>query len=86
VERFARTQSGEAAWLNRATEADLERPLQNALIPGGRCSIAQAFMQVCLHSHGHRAQAAMLLRRHGGALPATDFIAWLPTRLEAVWV
>jgi uncharacterized damage-inducible protein DinB len=37
-------------------------------------------MQVCLHSHGHRAQAAKMLRRLGGEPPATDFILWLANR------
>ena len=77
VERYARTQSQEAAWLGAATAADLERRLESPLIPNGECSVAQAFMQVCLHSHGHRAQAATLLRRHGSTPPATDFILWL---------
>jgi len=80
AERYAGTQAAEAAWLERATEADLDRTLTNELIPGGVCSVAQAFMQVCLHSHGHRAQAAALLRRHGGTPPGTEFIAWLATR------
>lgn len=85
VDRYARTQSEEAAWLDAATEGDLERTMTGALIPGGACSIAQAFIQVCLHSHGHRAQAAKLLRRHGGTPPVTDFIAWVPTRQRAQW-
>ena len=50
------------------------------LIPGGRCSVMQAWLQVCLHSHGHRAQLAKLLRAHGGEPPVTDFISWLATR------
>jgi uncharacterized damage-inducible protein DinB len=85
VQRYARTQSQEAAWLGTATEADLERTLKSPLIPGGECSVAQAFMQVCLHSQGHRAQAAKLLRRHGSTPSATDFILWLATRPAANW-
>jgi uncharacterized damage-inducible protein DinB len=85
VERYARTQSQEAAWLSGATDADLERVLTNPLIPGGACPVAHAVMQVCLHSHGHRAQAAKMLRRHGGAPPATDFILWLAARPKAEW-
>jgi hypothetical protein len=41
---------------------------------GAGCSESQWFVQVCLHSHDHRAQAAKLHRRHGGTPPATDFI------------
>ena len=85
VQRYAHTQSLEAAWLETATAVDLERPLKSPLIPGGECSVAQAFVQVCLHSHGHRAQAAKLLRRHGSAPPATDFILWLASRPRAEW-
>jgi uncharacterized damage-inducible protein DinB len=85
VQRYGSTQGQESAWLDTATEGDLVRILENALIPNGRCSVAQAFMQVCLHSHGHRAQAAKLLRRHGGVPPATDFILWLTNRPPAEW-
>jgi uncharacterized damage-inducible protein DinB len=59
--------------------------MDNALIPGGKCSVAQALMQVCMHSHGHRAQCAKLLRRHGGLPPMTDFISWLEARRIAEW-
>jgi uncharacterized damage-inducible protein DinB len=85
VQRYARTQAQEAAWLDTATPADLERTLKSPLIPNGECSVAQALMQVCMHSHGHRAQAAKLLRRHGGTPPATDFILWLTKRPGAEW-
>jgi hypothetical protein len=85
IERYAHTQAEEATWLETATPADLERILHSPLIPDGRCSVAQAFMQVCLHSHGHRAQSAKLLRRHGGTPPASDFILWLASRAAAEW-
>ena len=85
VQRYARTQSQEAGWLGTATAVDLERLLKSPLIPGGECSIAQAVLQVCLHSHGHRAQAAKLLRRHGSVPPVTDFIRWLASRPAAQW-
>jgi uncharacterized damage-inducible protein DinB len=77
VERHAATQALLAAWLASAAEDDLARVLANALIPGGSCSVAQAIVQACLHAHGHRAQGAKLLRRHGGVPPACDFIVWL---------
>jgi uncharacterized damage-inducible protein DinB len=77
VERYRRTHVQETDWLETASEGDLARILASPLIPNGTCSLSQAFMQVCLHSHGHRAQGAKLLRRHGGVPPATDFISWL---------
>ena len=85
VHRYAGTQARERAWLDAANASDLERTLRNPLIPGGECSVAQAFVQVCMHSHGHRAQAAKLLRRHGGVPPVTDFILWLRNRPGAEW-
>jgi len=80
IQRYRRIQEQEAVWLATAADGDLARVLQSSLIPGGQCSVAQALMQVCMHSHGHRAQCAKLLRRHGGAPPATDFILWLASR------
>jgi uncharacterized damage-inducible protein DinB len=85
IQRYARTQAQEAAWLGAATEGDLGRTLKSPLIPNGECSVAQAFIQVCLHSHGHRAQCAKLLGRHHGTPPATDFILWLASRPAAEW-
>ena len=80
VERYGGTQAQEVMWLETATEDDLARILEDARIPNGKCSVSQAFMQVCMHSHGHRAQCAKLLRRHGGVPPPTDFIRWLSSR------
>jgi uncharacterized damage-inducible protein DinB len=85
IERYRSMQEQESAWIDTATESDVERTLESPLIPGGRCSVSQAWMQVCLHSHGHRAQCAKLLRRHGGAPPPTDFILWLTNRPRAEW-
>lgn len=85
VQRYARTQSEEHAWLEAASETDLAATLTGPLIPGGSCSVGHAWMQVCLHSHGHRAQCAKLLRRHGGTPPQTDFILWLTHRRVAEW-
>jgi uncharacterized damage-inducible protein DinB len=86
IQRYRSTQAEEADWLSTAGEAEFARVLEGALIPGGRCSVAQAFMQVCLHSHGHRAQCAKLLRGHGGVPPMTDFIWWLTARPPAEWI
>jgi len=85
VHEYASTQAQEVEWLETAAESDLARILENPLIPNGRCTVSQAFMQVCLHSHGHRAQCAKLLRRHGGVPTATDFILWLAHRQGAEW-
>ena len=83
IQRYASTQAQETAWLETATERDLTRTLENALIPNGKCSVSQALMQVCLHSHGHRSQCATLLRQHGSVPPPADFILWLTSRPSA---
>jgi uncharacterized damage-inducible protein DinB len=80
IERYAAIQAQESAWLAAATEDEPARILKHALIPNGECSVAHAFMQVCLHSHGHRAQCAKVLRRHGVDPPPGDFILWIVTR------
>jgi uncharacterized damage-inducible protein DinB len=80
IERYGVLHDEEIAWLGAATESDLARRLEDARIPNGSCSVSQAFMQVCMHTHGHRAQCAKLLRRHGHVPPTTDFIAWLASR------
>jgi uncharacterized damage-inducible protein DinB len=85
IQRFGSTHAQESAWFETATEGDLARTVEDAQIPGGRCSVSQAIMQVCLHSHGHRAQCAKLLRGHGGVPPMTDFILWLANRPAAEW-
>jgi uncharacterized damage-inducible protein DinB len=85
IERYRGTHTEELAWLARAADADLERLLENELIPGQRCTVAEALTQVCLHSHGHRAQCAKLLRRYGGVPPRMDFILWLTGRPAAEW-
>ncbi len=80
IERYAGTQAQESAWFDAATHDDPARILKNALIPSGQCSVAHAFVQVCMHSHGHRAQCAKLLRKHGVQPPAADFILWVASR------
>jgi uncharacterized damage-inducible protein DinB len=80
IEKYETTQRDENAWMARATESDLARTLDSPLIPGARCTVAQALLQVCMHSQGHRAQCAKMLRRLGGTPPMTDFILWLANR------
>ncbi|MGE4055376.1 MAG: hypothetical protein AB7F99_11315 [Vicinamibacterales bacterium] len=84
IQRYGSTQTEETVWLDAAMERDLARILEDPRIPNGKCSVSQAFMQVCLHSYGHRAQCAKLLR-HGSVPPSTDFILWLTSRPPAEW-
>lgn len=75
----------EGQWIARLHEDDLTRALETRFIPGLHCSLAQAIMQVCLHSQGHRAQCASRIRSLGGVPPALDFILWLKERPSPDW-
>ena len=77
IANFDASQRDENAWVAQLTELDLARLIDSPLIPGARCTVAQALMQVCMHSQGHRSQCAKMLRRLGGTPPMTDFILWL---------
>jgi uncharacterized damage-inducible protein DinB len=80
IENYEVTQHLENTWMAGATEAEMARTIDSPLIPGARCTVAQALMQVCMHSQGHRSQSAKMLRRLGGTPPMTDFILWLATQ------
>src|SRR3990172_11994540 len=47
VRRYRVTHEAELQWLASAGEADLTRIIENPLIPGGRASTLEAWMQVC---------------------------------------
>jgi uncharacterized damage-inducible protein DinB len=82
---FRITHARESEWLARATDTAFSETLESALIPGGRCLVSDALLQVCLHSQGHRAQCAKMLRALGGVPPATDFIVWRVDRPAPGW-
>lgn len=85
VERFQFTHAAEQRWLASTTAADLQRMMENSMIPSGQCSTRDGLLQVCLHSHGHRAQAAKLLRALGGTPPMLDFIVWVMAKPRPEW-
>jgi uncharacterized damage-inducible protein DinB len=75
--RYRETHAKELEWISSITEADLDRRLETPLIPGLGCSIAQALIQICMHSQGHRVHCAAMLRQLGAEPPQTDFILWV---------
>lgn len=83
--RYQETFAQESEWISRLQEVDLARQLETSYMPGSRFSVAEAMMQVCMHSHGHRAQCATMLRRAGGEPPVMDFIVWLKERPSPDW-
>ena len=83
--QYRETYAQEMEWLAQIQEPELARVLETHYIPDFSCSVAQAMMQVCLHSHGHRAQCATMLRQLGGTPPNMDFILWLKDRPAPDW-
>ena len=77
IARYQETEAEEGKWISQIQEADLSRRLETPFLPGHSFSVAEAVMQVCMHSHGHRAQCATKLRQLGGTPPTTDFILWI---------
>jgi uncharacterized damage-inducible protein DinB len=86
ADQYRETHALEWEWISSAQEPDLARMIETPFLPGGRFSVAEALTQVCLHSHGHRAQCSMRLRLLGGEPPATDFVLWLAERPTADWL
>jgi uncharacterized damage-inducible protein DinB len=85
VNRYQETHVQELGWISQLQEADLARRVETPFIPGCTFSIAEAYMQVVMHSHGHRSQCAARLRLMGGKPPGLDFILWLKDRPHADW-
>jgi uncharacterized damage-inducible protein DinB len=82
---YRETHAKEAQWIARLHEHDLAKTLETPFIPGLHCSVAQAIMQVCLHTQGHRAQCASRIRSLRGEPPTLDFILWLKERRSPDW-
>jgi uncharacterized damage-inducible protein DinB len=85
IARFRATHARETDWIAGVTSDALSQTLESPLIPGGRCVVSDAVLQVCLHSQGHRAQCAKMLRALGGVPPGTDFIVWRVSRPAPSW-
>jgi uncharacterized damage-inducible protein DinB len=61
-------------------EPDLARIIEMAWIPGAHPTLAQALMQVVMHSQNHRGQCLSRLRELGATPPTLDFIRWVRDR------
>ncbi len=83
---YRQTEEQETAWAGSLRETDLERVVATPFLPEQQFSVMEGVLQVCLHSHGHRAQCAARLRDMGGSPPAMDFVFWLKQRPMARWI
>lgn len=77
TEQFAQTERLELDWLSTATPQELDQPLQPRALPEITITVAQAAIQVALHSHGHRSQCASRLRALGGIPAPMDYVLCL---------
>jgi uncharacterized damage-inducible protein DinB len=82
--QYKETHAMEQEWASKLDEGELARTVETPYIPGHSYSLAQALMQVCMHSAAHRAQCSKRLRQLGGTPPGMDFIVWLKER-PAAW-
>ena len=85
IDVYRDTHALEIEWIGQASESDLQGRVETPFMPGHSYSVSEALMQVCLHSHGHRAQCSTRLRLLGGTPPNMDFILWLQDRPEPDW-
>jgi uncharacterized damage-inducible protein DinB len=85
IAQYRELHSEELQWVEQIREPELDRLTETPQLPGQSFSVAQAMVQVCLHSQGHRAQCATMLRALGGAPTGTDFVIWLKERPAAEW-
>jgi uncharacterized damage-inducible protein DinB len=85
VKRFRETESKEREWISQADQAALEKEVETPFLPGKKFSVAQGMMQVCMHSHWHRAQCWMRLKELGVKAPGSEFVTWLKERPAPVW-
>ena len=87
IAKYKATETEELEWLAQCQAPDMDQVLrpQSPLLGGQTFSVAQAVMQVCMHSVGHRAQCAGRLRALGGTPSNTDFVLWLKNRPAASW-
>jgi uncharacterized damage-inducible protein DinB len=85
IVQFRDTHAEETSWLANIAEHDLQKQLHTPYIPGRSFSVEQGIVQICMHSHGHRAQGALRLRQLGVTPPTLDFITWLKDRPGVEW-
>jgi uncharacterized damage-inducible protein DinB len=83
TERFREAHAEETEFTGKLEGADLERVLPMPWIEGARPTVAEALMQVVMHSQHHRGQVASRLRVLGGSPPMVDYIIWVRDRARA---
>jgi uncharacterized damage-inducible protein DinB len=76
AERFRETWKQRTKWLDALPETELAQAIVYRDSKGTRYSAAlgDMMLQLCLHSHHHRAQAVNMIRCVGGTPPELDYM------------
>jgi uncharacterized damage-inducible protein DinB len=76
AERFRDTWKQRTAWLETVATTKLTESVVYRDSKGSRFSatLGDMMLQMCLHSHHHRAQAVNMFRRLGAAAPELDYM------------
>jgi uncharacterized damage-inducible protein DinB len=73
------------SFVARLEAGELARRIQMPWIPGSCPSLAEALIQVVMHSQNHRGECLSRLRTLGRNSPTLDYIIWLKDRPAPVW-
>jgi uncharacterized damage-inducible protein DinB len=76
-EHFRHAHREQLQYVKTLTESDLKRRLAVPSIEGTDPTLAQALLQVVMHSQNHRGQCLTRLRELGGTPPTLDFVVWV---------
>jgi uncharacterized damage-inducible protein DinB len=83
--RFRETHTEALTFVNDVDDQALTRVVETPWLPGAKLTLAEAMMQVVMHSQWHRGQCASRLSEAGATPPTLDFIVWLKDRPAPVW-
>ncbi len=82
-EHFRHAHREQLEFVKGLTDAALARPLPIPSIEGNEPTLAQALLQVVMHSQNHRGQCLTRLRELGGSPPTLDFVVWVKNQPSA---
>jgi uncharacterized damage-inducible protein DinB len=82
---YRETHAEELSYVGRLGAADLAQPFKMPWIPGCNISVAEALVQVVMHSQNHRGQCLTRLRELCAKPPTLDFVLWAKDRPEPAW-
>ena len=82
-EHFRHAHREQLEFVTGLTESALPRPMPMPSIEGQDPTLAQALLQVVMHSQNHRGQCLTRLRELGGTPPTLDFVVWVKNQPSA---